>query len=260
MRPEDSEKLGAALKALSSVTDPELDEPITDLGFVRNVSIEDGIVTVDIITSTFWCPPNFIYMMLEDAREAISRVWGVRAVKVHLEGHHDAGKINDAINAGKTFAECYGHEAEGGTAELHRIFREKALRSRLHSMATVMAKHGVTPDDLRVLKLDDLEVEGSTFCLRSVGRTIELVDPRDTAPISRYLSFLDGLGFRDGPLVIWDLKGNPPAAGELDSLLTRSRSVRFNLSLNAELCRALLEARIGTNQLQPSDSRPQQQG
>ena len=36
----------AILDALATVTDPELDEPITDLGFVRSVSIDDDGVTV----------------------------------------------------------------------------------------------------------------------------------------------------------------------------------------------------------------------
>ena len=245
---EGTERLRAeALEALSSVTDPELDEPITDLGFVRTVSVDDGNVAVDIATSTFWCSPSFVYMMLEDARDALSRLPAVRAVRVNLEGHHDAARINDAINAGKTFAECYGPEAESDTAELRRIFQEKALRSRLHAMATTLVKHGLTSDDLAALRFDDVKVEGNTLGLRSGGRTrtLELEEAGDAARILRYLSFLERLGFQDGPLVIWDLEGSPPPSGELDSL-TQSRLTRFNLGLNAELCRALLKARMGT--------------
>ncbi|MEK6838784.1 MAG: iron-sulfur cluster assembly protein, partial [Candidatus Thermoplasmatota archaeon] len=174
MTEEDHGRLGAdALRALSSVTDPELDEPITDLGFVKNVSVEDGSISVDIATSTFWCSPNFVYMMLEDARDAISRVPGVRTVRVHLEGHHDAAKINEAINLRKSFSECYGPEAEGDIAELNKRFREKALRSRLYGMATTLAKYGVTRDELISLKLDDVKLEGSKVLVRSGGRTLE---------------------------------------------------------------------------------------
>src|SRR3970040_2382478 len=91
MTGEDLGRLGAdALRALSSVTDPELDEPITDLGFVKNVSIEDGVVSVDITTSTFWCSPNFVCMMLEDARDAISQVPGVRGGTGDLVVHPEA--------------------------------------------------------------------------------------------------------------------------------------------------------------------------
>src|SRR5207249_11646091 len=40
----------SVLRALSTVTDPELDEPITELGFVKNLSVsEDGRVSVDLV-------------------------------------------------------------------------------------------------------------------------------------------------------------------------------------------------------------------
>lgn len=250
----------SVLKALSPVTDPELDEPITDLGFVKNVSVEDGIVSVDITTSTFWCSPNFVYMMLEDARDAISRVPGVRTVRVHLEGHHDAAKINEAINLRKSFSECYGPEAEGDIAELNKKFREKALRSRLHGMSTTMAKYGVTRDELISLELDDVKLEGNKVLVRSGGRTLEVADPRDAGRITKYLSFLEKLGLRDGRLVIWDLEGTSPERGELDSLLSRSRSVRFSLGFNAELCRALLKSRIDREQSQELESGIPRQG
>ncbi|HEY5539662.1 MAG TPA: iron-sulfur cluster assembly protein, partial [Thermoplasmata archaeon] len=199
MKREDQLRLAEeAVRVLSSVTDPELDEPITDLGFVKNVSVEDGSISVDIVTSTFWCSPNFVYMMLQDARDAISRVPGVRTVRVHLEGHHDAAKINEAINLGKSFSECYGPEAEGDIAELNKRFREKALRSRLYGMATTLAKYGVTRDELISLKLDDVKLEGSKVLVRSGGRTLEVADPSDAGRIARYVSFLEKLGLRDG--------------------------------------------------------------
>src|SRR5213593_4026329 len=91
------------LRALSTVTDPELDEPITDLGFVKDLSVsKDGEVSVDLVTSTFWCSPNFVYMMLEEARDVVLKLGGINEVRVHLDGHHDSDRINEAINAGKS--------------------------------------------------------------------------------------------------------------------------------------------------------------
>ena len=58
------------------------------------------------------------------------------------------------------------------------------------------------------------------------------------------LSFLDGLGRGDGPLVISDLDGTRPEPHEFESMLALSRSAKSNFSLNAELCRALLESRL----------------
>src|SRR6266705_5880238 len=89
------------LRALSTVTDPELDEAITDLGFVKDLSVsEEGEVSLDLVTSTFWCSPNFVYLMLEDARDVVSKLAGINEVRVHLDGHHDSERINKAINSG----------------------------------------------------------------------------------------------------------------------------------------------------------------
>lgn len=73
----------AVYKALSKVYDPELDEPITRLGFVREVKIGDSVEVV-ISTSTYWCSPNFIYMILEDARREISRALGIDPKRVRV--------------------------------------------------------------------------------------------------------------------------------------------------------------------------------
>ncbi len=232
-------------RTLATVTDPELDQPITDLGFVKGIAIKDSTISVDIVTSTFWCPPNFVYMMLEDARAALSRLAGVRKVRVNLEGHHDAARINEAINSGKSFSQCYGSEANGDLVELNRIFREKALRGRLYAMATALGKRGIATGDLLGLKLEDVVPEHDSFTVKSGGTSLRVTDPEDVQRIARYLSFLNGLGIEDGPLVIWDLAGSPPDRDEIDSFLSRSRSTMANLGLNAELCRALLSARIG---------------
>src|SRR5881397_567020 len=112
------------LRALSTVTDPELDEPITDLGFVKELTVsDDGQVSLDLVTSTFWCSPNFVYMMLEEARDVMAKLDGITEVRVHLEGHHDSDRINGAINAGKSFSECYPTEAGGNLEEITRMIR-----------------------------------------------------------------------------------------------------------------------------------------
>src|SRR5947199_10540291 len=122
----------SVLQALSTVTDPELDEPITDLGFVKELSVSnDGRVSVDLVTSTFWCSPNFVYMMLEEARDVVSKLPGVKEMRLTLGGHHDSDRINGAINAGKSFSEGYDSEARGGLVELKRSNRTRTLRSRL---------------------------------------------------------------------------------------------------------------------------------
>ncbi len=234
----------SVLRALSTVTDPEIDEPITDLGFVREITIGDGRVSVDIVTSTFWCSPNFVYMMLEDARNALVSLPWVREAQVTLGGHHDAERINEAINAGKSFEECYGAEASGDLVLLNRMFQERALRGRLYDLATTLAKYGFTPEALMGLRVEDLNPGTEDLVVRWTGRAAKVRDPADLIRLNRYLTFLGKLGIRSGPLVVWDLEGKPPPFQELEAFLTRSRSVKLNLGLNAELCRALLKARL----------------
>jgi len=248
------------LRALSAVTDPELDEPITDLGFVKELTVsDDGRVSLDLVTSTFWCSPNFVYLMLEEARDVVSKLAGINEVRVHLDGHHDSERINKAINSGTSFADCYGAEANGNLVELNRMIRTRALRSRLHSMATTLSKHGFSPEQLLDLSQQDVTSDGDSVVVTSPRGTFAISDLEDVRRVSRYLRFRERIKPSHGPLVVWDLDGNPPKRDGFRSALEEARLASANFSLNAELCRALLEARIGSNQLEPSKSRPQQQ-
>jgi metal-sulfur cluster biosynthetic enzyme len=236
----------SVLRALSTVTDPELDESITELGFVKELSVsEDGQVSLDLVTSTFWCSPNFVYMMLEEARDVVSKLDGITEVRLHLEGHHDSDRINDGINSRKSFSECYPTEAGGNLEELNRMIRTRVLRSRLSSMVAAMSRSGVTPLELLGAFRRDIAAEGETVVLTLGDKSRRISDPADAARIARYLSFLDGLGRTNGPLMISDLDGTRPQSHELESMLALSRSAKSNFSLNAELCRALLSARMG---------------
>ncbi len=51
------------LGALSGVRDPELDEPITDLDFVPALEIVDDSVRVRLRLPTYFCAPNFAYLI-----------------------------------------------------------------------------------------------------------------------------------------------------------------------------------------------------
>jgi metal-sulfur cluster biosynthetic enzyme len=233
------------LEALSTVTDPELDEPITDLGFVKELSVsEDGRVSLDLVTSTFWCSPNFVYMMLEEARDTVAKLDGITEVRVHLDGHHDSERINEGINSRKSFSECYPTEAGGNLEELNRMIRTRVLRSRLSSMVGAMSRADVTPLELLGAARHDVLADGEAFIVRLGSTSRRISDPADARRVARYLSFVDGLGRTDGPLIISDLEGKALPANEMESVLALSRSARSNFSLNAELCRALLGARL----------------
>ena len=50
------------LRALDTVRDPELDEPVTSLGFVASCELsEDGVAEVHLRLPTYFCAPNFAF-------------------------------------------------------------------------------------------------------------------------------------------------------------------------------------------------------
>src|SRR5215468_5740406 len=81
------------LERLEHVLDPELDESILHLGFVRHLQVCSGHVTVALQLPTSWCAVNFAYMMAEDIRHALLGVEGIGAVSVQLGDHCAAAEI-----------------------------------------------------------------------------------------------------------------------------------------------------------------------
>jgi len=73
---------------------------------------------------------------------------------------------------------------------------------------------------------------------------VPITDPADVRRVARYLSFLDGLDRTTTGLVVSELDGSPPPEDEFVSTLIAGRLAKANFSLNAELCRALLESRL----------------
>jgi ATP-binding protein involved in chromosome partitioning len=71
-------------KALATVQDPEIRRPITDLGMVKDVTIDtDGTVTVAIYLTVAGCPLRD--KITADVTAAVGALDGVRAVKVDLD-------------------------------------------------------------------------------------------------------------------------------------------------------------------------------
>jgi metal-sulfur cluster biosynthetic enzyme len=119
------------LEQLGTVYDPELDEPITTLGFVGSCDVStDGDVAVRLRLPTPQCAPNFAFLMTADARAAIRRLPEVRDVEVVLEDHYTRGEINAALRQGAGFAGAFPGETQGELDSLRELFRRKALVAR----------------------------------------------------------------------------------------------------------------------------------
>jgi ATP-binding protein involved in chromosome partitioning len=70
------------LDALRSVMDPDLHRDIVSLGFIRNLSIEQGVVAFDVNLTTPACPVKD--RLRDQSREAVLAIPGVRDARVNM--------------------------------------------------------------------------------------------------------------------------------------------------------------------------------
>ena len=126
--------------------DPELDEPITALGFVGACTVSDGgEVAVRLRLPTPQCAPNFAYLMAADARAAVLSVAKVTGVSIVLEDHYTGAEINAALARGGEFADAFPGETEGSLDALRELFRRKALVARQARVCQALLSDGLTP-------------------------------------------------------------------------------------------------------------------
>jgi ATP-binding protein involved in chromosome partitioning len=79
--------------ALAKVIDPEIRRPITEIGMVRSVDVDDaGIATIGIDLTTEGCPMKA--RIVGDVEEATQRVEGVSAVTVELGVMSEEQRLN----------------------------------------------------------------------------------------------------------------------------------------------------------------------
>ncbi|MGH3272214.1 MAG: iron-sulfur cluster assembly protein, partial [Trebonia sp.] len=116
------------LAALEAVRDPELDEPITSLGFVASCTVSaDGDAEVRLRLPTYFCAPNFAYLMVADAYDAVSALPGVRLTTVVLEDHFASDAINGGVAAQAGFVRSFDGEAVAELDQLRASFLRKAV-------------------------------------------------------------------------------------------------------------------------------------
>ena len=93
--------------AIADVLDPELDEPLVKLGFIDSVQVAGPDVTVVFKLPTYWCAPNFAYLMAADLRSKVCALPGVRTARVMLLDHCAEDEITTGVNMGRSFAEAF---------------------------------------------------------------------------------------------------------------------------------------------------------
>ncbi len=207
------ERLGALRERLGNVLDPELDESILELGFVEALDLCGGEVTVRLRLPTYWCSPNFVFLMAEDARRALLGAEGVRSVTVRIEDHCDS----------ESFREAYPEEAQEELDELRRVFWRKAFLRRQAEAIENLLDCGIGLEAIGKLKVREAEGE----------------------KLRRYLERRARLGLSceaDDPLVV-DVEGREVPSGRLREHLRAARAARLTMEVGSAFCTAVLEAR-----------------
>ena len=217
------------LAALDAVRDPELDEPITELGFVSSCTVTaDGEAQVRLRLPTFFCAPNFAFLMVADAYDAVAGVEGVRRTEVVLDDHFASDAINTGIAARSGFAESFGSLADGELDELRTDFVRKAVLAGTDRVCRPLLTAGRTMDDLAEMSLGDVPPSADLDRLRA--RRAEL-----------------GLPASDDSALLVDAKtGQAVGVQALPLHLRKARLTRVNTEANGSVCRGMLSHRYAT--------------
>jgi len=220
------------LAALETVRDPELDEPITSLGFVTSCTVSaEGDAEIRLRLPTYFCAPNFAFLMVADAYDAVCAVPGVRRAEVVLEDHFASDVINGGVAAQAGFVHAFDGEAVSELHDLRAGFLRKAVMAGTDQVCRPLLAPGADPAGLLELTLGD-------------------VPP--SAPLERLRQRRADLGLPagdDAPLVIDPVTGARVSPDALPLHLRRARVTRISIESNGSICRGMLRHRYDSSGL-----------
>jgi len=221
--------VSAVLVALEAVRDPELDEPVTTLGFVSSCTVSaGGDAQVRLRLPTYFCAPNFAFLMVADAYDAVSGVVGVRRTEVILEDHFASDAINGGVAARAGFVESFDGLAADELDELRADFIRKAVLAGTDRVCRPLLAAGATMDELAGFTLGDVPASADRDRLRS--RRAEL-----------------GLPSGDDSALLVDARtGDAVGVQALPLHMRRARLTRVSVEANGSICRGMLRERYGT--------------
>lgn len=223
---------GEVWVALASVTDPELDESVTELNFVTHADVDaQDCVHIGFRLPTYWCAANFSFLMADDMRQAVSALEWVKGVNVVLGEHMYADKINTGLALGLSFQDTFGAEADGNLDELRQTFLVKAFQRRQAALLNHLFAAGEPPESLAGMTLAGLEQM--------------LLDAEGGKLVQRYLERRGVVGpVRPDALAFITAEGARLKPETLAAYVTGLRRVGVNAEFNSALCRGLLSVRF----------------
>jgi metal-sulfur cluster biosynthetic enzyme len=228
------------LQQLGQVLDPELDESILDLGFVRRASLQSGHAEIALQLPTSWCAVNFAYLMAEDVRRALLTLAGIGAVTVRLGDHCAAAEIEAAVNQGRPFAEAFPGEGGGSLTALRLTFLRKGFFIRQERLLRELRLAGSSPAAICALRIGDLSMRDGEIVIGRLNCTCR--GSGAGAVLQSYLERREELGLDCSPAapLIVGLDGTPFSPEGLEAHYQNARTMRVALEANGAFCRALL--------------------
>jgi metal-sulfur cluster biosynthetic enzyme len=219
-------------RRLETVTDPELDEPVTALEFVTRADVDaDNCVHIEFRLPTYWCAANFSFLMADDMRNAVKDLPWVVDVSIVLSEHMYADKINAGLARGLSFQETFGAEADGNLDELRRTFLLKAFQRRQAALLAHLMEAGCGAVGLVGMTLGELvNLELNEAGARLRARYLERRPPVSVS-LATSRAFVDA-------------DGDSLQAETLSTYVRMLRRVDVNAEFNSALCRGLLHARF----------------
>lgn len=228
---------------LAKVTDPELDQAVTELDFIDQLEVGDGgDVRVRFRLPTYWCAANFAFMMASDMKERVGELPWVRNLRVELLDHFYADAINRGVAEDASFQETCGAEAQASLDTLRATFRRKAFLSRQERLLRHLRNCGTAVEELvgmSVRELADIVMVGDPEGAHLRSRYLEMRREGPPDADVRYRGDTEERAFVTA-------RGEALTAERFRQYMWHLRSTRTNTEFNAHMCRSVLEVRKGS--------------
>jgi metal-sulfur cluster biosynthetic enzyme len=219
--------------ALDAVTDPEIDESVVSLDFVTELKIDSSNrVEIEFRLPTYWCAPNFAFLMASDMRDAVTALEWVRDVSVRLSDHFSADLINRSVALRQDFRDAFPGETDDDLSAIRQKFLGQAFERRQELLLQYLMARGYGPDWIARASLSELiglELDQEGIALRNL-----------------YLFILRRMDPDAGEeaLAFTTAKKRPLDNQDLRTYLRKIAATRRNAEFNGFICRSLLSERV----------------
>ena len=215
---------------LDNVTDPELDEPITEMGIVEKVEVTDARnVRIAFRLPSGWSAPSYAFLTAFVIRQALSALPWVRQARFQLNGHFFGAAVNRGINSGDTDESVFAQYCSGADLRTYvENYRAKAFARRQETVLLGLQALGYSAQRIVGMTLDEL-------------RRIAFSGEEEARQKPRYLESLStsGLAVEPDDLAFVTWGGLPIRPDKMDRRLECLRGTPITMTCKVGPCHDL---------------------